>query len=77
MSERVRFELGDSQKLAFADATFDRVHCSWLLEHVPDPVAALRSMLENRSVSGTAAINPSEPTSVRTISSAIKEKLMR
>jgi ubiquinone/menaquinone biosynthesis C-methylase UbiE len=29
----------DASRLPFADATFDRVHCSWLLEHVPAAVA--------------------------------------
>lgn len=27
----------DATRLPFADATFDCVHCSWLLEHVPAP----------------------------------------
>lgn len=35
---------GDATRLPFADATFDRVHCSWLLEHVPDPAAVLREV---------------------------------
>lgn len=35
---------GDATRLPFADGTFDRVHCSWLLEHVPDPVAVLRDV---------------------------------
>ncbi|MFT3714253.1 MAG: methyltransferase domain-containing protein [Archangium sp.] len=35
---------GDATRLPFADETFDRVHCSWLLEHVPDPVAVLRDV---------------------------------
>lgn len=30
--------------LPFADATFDRVHCSWLLEHVPSPVDVLKDV---------------------------------
>ena len=34
----------DATRLPFADATFDRVHCSWLLEHVPDPAAVLREV---------------------------------
>ena len=35
---------GDATRLPFADATFDRVHCSWLLEHVPAPVAVLKDV---------------------------------
>ncbi len=35
---------GDASHLPFADATFERVHCSWLLEHVPHPVPILREV---------------------------------
>lgn len=35
---------GDATQLPFADGTFERVHCSWLLEHVPSPVAVLREV---------------------------------
>lgn len=35
---------GDGTRLPFADATFDRVHCSWLLEHVPSPAAVLKDV---------------------------------
>ncbi len=35
----------DGARLPFPDATFDRVHCSWLLEHVPHPVSVLREVL--------------------------------
>ncbi len=38
------FLRGDATKLPFDDRTFDRVHCSWLLEHVPDPTAVLREV---------------------------------
>lgn len=34
----------DGTRLPFADGTFDRVHCSWLLEHVPAPAAVLREV---------------------------------
>jgi SAM-dependent methyltransferase len=34
----------DATRLPFADATFARVHCSWLLEHVPAPLAVLREV---------------------------------
>lgn len=31
----------DATRLPFPDATFDRIHCSWLLEHVPAPAQVL------------------------------------
>jgi ubiquinone/menaquinone biosynthesis C-methylase UbiE len=34
----------DGAHLPFADGTFDRVFCSWLLEHVPAPVPVLREV---------------------------------
>lgn len=33
---------GDGTRLPFGDGSFDRIHCSWLLEHVTQPVAILR-----------------------------------
>jgi ubiquinone/menaquinone biosynthesis C-methylase UbiE len=35
---------GDGTRMPFRDQTFDRVHCSWMLEHVPDPLAVLREV---------------------------------
>ena len=32
----------DASQLPFPDASFDRVHATWLLEHVADPCAVLR-----------------------------------
>ena len=34
----------DGSKLPFRDGAFERVHCSWLLEHVPEPVPILREV---------------------------------
>ncbi len=35
---------GDGERLPFPDASFHKVHCSWLLEHVPRPVAILKEV---------------------------------
>jgi ubiquinone/menaquinone biosynthesis C-methylase UbiE len=40
-----RFEHGDAYGLPFADATFDVVHAHQVLQHLTDPVAALREMV--------------------------------
>lgn len=34
----------DGGRMPFADETFDRVHCSWMLEHVPAPEAIVREV---------------------------------
>jgi ubiquinone/menaquinone biosynthesis C-methylase UbiE len=39
-----RYVQGDAAALPFEDAMFDRVHCTWVLEHVADPVRILREV---------------------------------
>ena len=38
------FEVGDVYRLAFGDGSFDVVHAHQLLQHLSDPVAALKEM---------------------------------
>jgi len=40
----VRFDTGNVYQLGFADGTFDVVHAHQVLQHLSDPVAALREM---------------------------------
>ncbi len=40
----VAFEIGDVNQLGFDDAAFDVVHAHQVLQHLPDPVAALAAM---------------------------------
>lgn len=42
--DNIRFEVSDVHALGFPDATFDVVHAHQLLQHVADPVGALREM---------------------------------
>jgi ubiquinone/menaquinone biosynthesis C-methylase UbiE len=43
-ASNVSFEVGDVYHLAFDDASFDVVHAHQVLQHLRDPVAALREM---------------------------------
>jgi SAM-dependent methyltransferase len=42
--DTVTFEVGDVYALAYPDASFDVVHAHQVLQHLTDPVAALREM---------------------------------
>jgi ubiquinone/menaquinone biosynthesis C-methylase UbiE len=35
---------GDATRMPFPDASFDRVHASWVLEHIPEPERVLREV---------------------------------
>jgi ubiquinone/menaquinone biosynthesis C-methylase UbiE len=49
------FEVADVYDLPFADATFDVVHAHQVLQHLTDPVAALRQMRRVCRVGGVVA----------------------
>jgi len=40
----LRFETGDVTALGFSEASFDVVHAHQVLQHLPDPIGALREM---------------------------------
>jgi ubiquinone/menaquinone biosynthesis C-methylase UbiE len=48
-----RYVQADATSLPFPDACFDRVHSSWLLEHVPGPERAVREVLRVLKPGGT------------------------
>ena len=58
--EHVRFEVGDVYELQFADATFDVVFAHQVLQHLSDPVAALREMRRVLRPGGTVAVRDSD-----------------
>jgi len=49
--------VGDALTLPFADATFDRVICAEVLEHVPDDRAAMAEVARVLKPGGTAAVS--------------------
>ncbi len=58
--DTVDFAVGDVHALDFADDTFDVVHAHQVLQHVGDPVAALREMRRVTKPGGVIAVRDSD-----------------
>src|SRR6185436_5999607 len=56
----VDFRVGDVHALDFADDTFDVVHAHQVLQHVGDPVQALREMRRVTKPGGIVAVRDSD-----------------
>ncbi len=56
----LRFEVGDGYRLAFDDASFDVVHAHQVLQHLTDPVAALREARRVLASGGLLAVRDSD-----------------
>ena len=56
----VDFAVGDVHELEFADDTFDVVHAHQVLQHVTDPVTALREMRRVTKPGGVVAVRDSD-----------------
>jgi SAM-dependent methyltransferase len=56
----VRFEVDDVYALAQPDAAFDVVHAHQVLQHLTDPVAALRELRRVLAPGGTLAVRDSD-----------------
>jgi len=52
----VSFQVGDISKLEFADGSFDIVHVHQVIQHVSDPVSALKEMRRVCRVGGLVAV---------------------
>jgi len=58
--DNVAFAVGDVHALDFPDNTFDVVHAHQVLQHVSDPVTALREMARVTRPRGTIAVRDSD-----------------
>ena len=56
VTTRTRFELADVMELPYADASFDVVHAHQVLQHLADPVGALREMARVTRPGGLVAV---------------------
>lgn len=54
-AKNLRFETGDVYDLTYADGSFDVVHAHQVLQHLRDPVAALREMRRVCAIGGVVA----------------------
>ncbi|MFE1318904.1 methyltransferase domain-containing protein [Kitasatospora phosalacinea] len=54
------YEVADVYRLPFADGSFDVVHAHQVLQHLPDPVAALREMRRVTAPGGVIAVRDSD-----------------
>jgi ubiquinone/menaquinone biosynthesis C-methylase UbiE len=60
LGDRIEFTTGDVHELAFEDDTFDVVHAHQVLQHVGDPVLALREMRRVCKPDGIVAARDSD-----------------
>ncbi|MEV6211049.1 methyltransferase domain-containing protein [Kitasatospora sp. NPDC051914] len=56
----VAFEVADVHRLPYADGAFDVVHAHQVLQHVADPVAALREMRRVTAPGGLVAVRDAD-----------------
>lgn len=56
----LHFQVGDVMALDFPDAAFDVVHVHQVLQHLPDPVAALREMRRVTRPGGIIAVRDAD-----------------
>lgn len=56
----VRFEVGDAYRLAYPDDWFDVVHAHQVLQHLTDPVAALKEMRRVTRPGGLVAVRDAD-----------------
>lgn len=59
-ADNVSFEVGSVEALAFTDGSFDVTHAHQVLQHLSDPVAALREMARVTTSGGLVAVRDAD-----------------
>ncbi|MGY4645660.1 methyltransferase domain-containing protein [Cellulomonas sp. URHB0016] len=59
-ASNVTFEVADAYDLPFEDGTFDVVHAHQVLQHLTDPIAALREMRRVTRTGGVVAVRDAD-----------------
>jgi len=59
-ADNVTFQVGDAYALPFPDASFDVVHAHQVLQHLTDPVAALRELRRVTRPGGVVAVRDAD-----------------
>jgi ubiquinone/menaquinone biosynthesis C-methylase UbiE len=62
--DNVRFGVADVHRLPFADGTYDVVHAHQLLQHLADPIAAIREMVRVCKPGGIVAIREVDSSAI-------------
>ena len=58
------FDVGNAEKLEFADTSFDVVLCSEVLEHLPEPEKSLKEILRVLKAGGLAVVTTPNPENI-------------
>lgn len=68
---------GNAQKLSFADNSFDKIVCSELLEHVPDPKSVIKEIYRVLKKEGVVVISIPDEKRIQNIMRVLKFLGMR